>query len=317
MIFNQNQIEELLNIVRYNHLLFIVQNVGGDVLSISDKSFLKNFGIDVNVLASQYELNPVEMSFRFGILSSALGDKRAKDLSYNQFKKFLGSGKFVPLTSKEKFTLESVKQQSYSRITNLGKKIEGQVTEVVHSESNKRKSIYEKILRDETKRTVEDRRSVQDMILRMGERTDDWERDLGRLVETELHYVYEEGRAADLERKSGVDVLVYKDVYPGACRWCIKLYTTNGIGSRPRVFKLSELRKNGDNVGKKPQDWKPIVGAVHPFDRCTLNEVPEGYDWNEETRSFDIPKEYVRKVARKSKVKVSVITGQEEFKYEV
>lgn len=41
--------------------------------------------------------------------------------------------------------------------------------------------------------------------------------------------------------------------------------------------------------------------------RCDLKEVPKGMVWNDETHSFEPPKEpYKRQVERKSKVKIYV-----------
>ena len=83
-------------------------------------------------------------------------------------------------------------------------------------------------------------------------------------METELNNVWQLGRAQTIEERQGKEALVFKDVFAGGCRSCIKLYTTDGIGSKPRVFKLSELQANGDNIGKKQTDWLPVIGSTHP-----------------------------------------------------
>ena len=75
----------------------------------------------------------------------------------------------------------------------------------------------------------------------------------------------------------------------GNCKHCIRLYTTNGIGSKPKIFKLSELQGNGTNIGRKSAEWLAVVGSTHLNCRCTLNEVPQGFEWNEKTKAFDIP----------------------------
>jgi hypothetical protein len=149
-------------------------------------------------------------------------------------------------------------------------------------------------------------------MLNLGHKTNDWQRDWGRIVETEMHTAQEEGRADDIQRNSTrEDPLVFKHVLPTACRHCIKAYLTNGIGSKPKIFKLSELRANGDNIGKKQQDWKPTLGSLHPFDRCTLDEVPEDYEWDKEKKMFEPPKEFKRKIERKSKVVITI--GGKEY----
>ena len=64
---------------------------------------------------------------------------------------------------------------------------------------------------------------------------------------------------------------VFKDVFVGGCRHCIRLYLTGGIGSQPKIFKISDLIANGDNIGVKVNDWKPVISSTHPhcFDKET------------------------------------------------
>jgi hypothetical protein len=132
-----------------------------------------------------------------------------------------------------------------------------------------------------------------------------WKHDWGRIVETEGNNVFQNGKALKMLEEDS-EVMVVKVVYPLACRHCIKAYLTNGIGSKPRVFKLVDLIKNGDNIDRKVADWKPVVGSIHPWCRCDLKKIPKGYEWNEETSRFELSKKFEHKVERKSKVKVTV-----------
>lgn len=100
-------------------------------------------------------------------------------------------------------------------------------------------------------------------------------------------------------------------IWSGNCKHCIRLYTTQGIGSKPRLFKLVDLIANGDNIGIKVKDWKPTLGSVHPFCRCQIKFLPKGYEWDEETLQFRPPKEYKPKIERRSKVKIYV--GNKKF----
>ena len=117
-----------------------------------------------------------------------------------------------------------------------------------------------------------------------------------------FHEAFNTGRVASIKRKNSQ---VYFDVFPGSCTKCIQLYLTAGVGSAPKVFEIETLMNNGSNVGLKKEDWKPTVGPIHPHCRCTANEVPEGYVWDEQTQSFTQPKQE-RKVQRASKVTVTV-----------
>ena len=50
---------------------------------------------------------------------------------------------------------------------------------------------------------------------------------------------------------------------------------------KPRIFLLSELEANGTNVGRKRRDWLPTVGAVHPWCREILLDIPKGWGFND------------------------------------
>jgi hypothetical protein len=305
-MFTQDQIAELLKYIEFQHVVYIGDNVGSSVLTSADKALLKDYGIDP---AKRYlkGVSKVEEAFYFGRLAAALGDKQAKTIKYNDFKKYVRDGGYRPLTAVESATLEQIKSRSYSHIKGLGQKVGKDVDNVVKEEEKRRRTKFEEIIRDESIKKIENRSSLKDMTLAIGHRTGDWERNLGRIVDTEMHDAMDEGRAVIYEKTGGKDVLVYKSVYDGACRHCIRLYLTGGIGSKPKTFKLSTLRANGSNIGRKVMEWKPVVGATHPHCRCTLHDVPAEYDWSDEDRAFTLPREYKRKSAvKRGTIKITV-----------
>lgn len=77
--------------------------------------------------------------------------------------------------------------------------------------------------------------------------------------------------------KKSNEIYVYKIVVedPFLCPYCKQFYVDSD-GS-PKVYKLSTLQSNGTNFGKKKGDWQPVIGATHPFERCTLLELPQGF----------------------------------------
>lgn len=168
----------------------------------------------------------------------------------------------------------------------------------------------EKTLHDEILDGTFERRAVKKITSNIAHQMNDWGRDWGRIVETECQDVFNLGRAQFI-MSNDPDPKVYFDVYPGACRHCIRLYLTGGIGSKPRVFNLLDLLANGTNYGVKSKDWKATIHPVHPFCRCDLRELPPGYEWDEETHQFTPPKNYQRQVERKGKVKITI--GEREY----
>lgn len=274
MIFTPDQIQELLKVIEFHHIFFIGNNIGPSVLSEIDKNILRANGIDLDKLISE-DTNLISQAFKFGVLAAALGDKNTKTLTYDDFSKYIKRGEYIPLVSSEKYALEALKTQAYNDIKGLGNKISKDVG-IIHIEaSEEQRREYEKIIEKTAEQSISKREGVKGMVSRLGTLTEDWTRDFGRISDYIMNNAYQEGRARKIEENLGKDALVYKDVFPGACKHCIPAYLTNGLGSQPRVFKLSALRANGTNIGKKTIEWRPVLGSMHPW--CFPTESTEFY----------------------------------------
>lgn len=298
LFLTPNQIEEVLEIIQTHQLKFISNYVGADTLSNSEIKQLEKAGIDVKSLPA---ISIVENAFKFGILSAALEEGISKKLTYNQFKDFLKQTETLKLTSQEDFALEQVKTRAYSDIKGLGNKIGTKFQTLLIEQNQAKRDEYEKIIKETSKKTIITKQSITQMVSELGTQTEDWSRDFGRISDFILHSAFDTGRAEKILEEYGEDSEVYKDVYPHACKHCIRLYTTAGVGSEPIIFKVKELLLNGTNIGKKVEDWLPVIGSTHPHCRCTVRRVPQGYSWSNETGMFSIPTKE-RKVERKSKV---------------
>lgn len=302
-MFSQNEIAELIQIINRRQIVFIAEQFGKAVLTKEEIETLVNNGVPVASIPTEGVL---DTAFKFGILSEAIGDKRAKGMNLEQFKRFLASGEFVPLNAREQFVLNSIKTQSLADIRGLGGKMTQEFARIASDPKLSVRQNYEQIIRDKAALAVEKRKSVKWMVSEIGHTTEEWGRDFDRIADYTLHRAYDEGRAASIEREGGENALVYKHVQQGACKHCIRLYLTAGMGSQPKLFKLSELIKNGTNIKVKVEDWKPIIGATHPYCRCTLMEYQEGYEWDETQGIFVDSGKHERLVQRKSKLKVTV-----------
>ncbi|NCB03083.1 MAG: hypothetical protein EOM67_13100 [Spirochaetia bacterium] len=150
---------------------------------------------------------------------------------------------------------------------------------------------YEKVISDSVKKAALERRVVKDIVSEIGHASQDWSRDLGRIAETELQDAFEYGKAIALYEEAGEGKKYYKTPFPGACRHCITLYLTRGVGSEPILFTYQELLENGTNIGRKTKDWKAVLGTVHPFCRCPLHvKHKETDEWDEKLQMY-VPKE--------------------------
>lgn len=306
-MFTTSQIQNLLSVVDYHNTFLVVSFLGKEVLDDYDKFILKQHGVDVDEI---HENTPPTyfQQYMWGKLSATLKEKDAKDIKYEDFEKYIKRGQYIPLSPREQREYEISKQKSYSHLKGLGTKIKGDISNILTEESVTSRLEYEKVIKDEITRGVLERKSVKSIISEIGHKTEVWNHDWVRIVETESNNAFQEGRASQIIEEQGEDAKVFKDVFHLACKHCIRLYLTGGTGSQPKIFKISDLIANGDNIGVKVNDWKPVVSSTHPHCRCTLRSLPIGYKWDEEKEQFARPttEEYVPKVERKSKVKITI-----------
>lgn len=307
MIFTEEQVKSILKEIEFQHLFFIAQNVSVDVLSDEDKLVLQDFGIDWQTLRQDY--TPYEQAFYFGRLAAVLGPLKSQQIGYTDLMKYLRQGQFVPLSSAEKTTLSYLEHKTYSYIKDLGYKVGSYITDSMRDEAFARRVTYEEAINDSIKRAVIERDTAASVMREIGLRTGDWTRDLGRIAETEMQNAFEIGKAESLLKDTDPDAKVfYKQVYPGACKHCIRLYLTGGVGSEPILYSYNELLNNGTNIGRKAENWLPVLGTVHPYCRCDLRKKHNKADvWNDKKGIFE-PKE-----AMPSAGKIEITIGEKKF----
>jgi hypothetical protein len=287
-----------MSIVQLQHALFVSHNVGESVLSADDRKLLKKYGIEI-----PKEYTPFEQAFYFGTLAGVLRTQTGK-VTYSDFKKQLLRGWF-PLTTLQKNALEGLKNRAYTYVKDLGQRIGKFVQEKAQGEL-----LTATLLKEEITDAVQKNKSVRDLVSDIGSKTGDWNRDLGRIAETEMQNAFQTGMLTSIIERYGEDSIVYKEVYAGACKHCVELYLTNGYGSQPRLFRIPNLLKNGTNVGRKAKDWLPVLDAVHPFCRCQLQYLDRGKLWD--GKKFAYPKS-LQEEARKLKGTIKIKIGDKEF----
>ena len=306
MIFTQGQIQDMLSILRKYELIFIAGQLGLDFLSASDKAILLAAGIDVDQFKNKQGI--IEHAFLFGILAEAIGDARAKKMTYKQFQKFLKSGNFIPLTEEEEFALQNVKQRAYTDITNLANRMRGALSNVVLKNNQEQTLIAQKIVRDKTVKAIELRQGATALASSLGEVSQNWESDWLRVAYFILSEAYNRGRAQSILKNNGADAEVYFDVFNEACPSCRKLYLEDpdDENSRPKIFKLKDIISNGNNIGRKQSEWLPVIPPVHPYCRCQINAVPRGFEWDSDVKAFTKPIKKISKNPKLRNVKLNI-----------
>ncbi len=304
MIFTEAQIRRLIESIDKKIVLFSAQ-LGTNLLNESERELLKSMGLDLNKLYLQHK-DPLFLQYQLGMIARVIGKSEVNKISKNKLTSIIKDGKHIPLTASEKYALESVKRQSLSDIRSLKGKIYNDVDGSILSNERDNRLAQEQVIRKEIERGVVERKSRKEVAQELGRKTGDWARNFNRIVQYVSHQAFDEGKIAIAERKYGEGARIWKDVYAGSCRFCIKFYLTAGIGSKPRIFTVKELKANGSNIGRKQADWKPVIGSTHPNCRCTSNLLEEGEEWDEEKNDFIVPKdkEYESKI-RKTKIEVT------------
>lgn len=313
MLLREEDIRRVFENVDVAVLKIVTRVLGQSYITKADIGLLKKHGVDLVKLLPKFP--SYYQAFLFGRLSSALGKQPTSRMKYSEFAKFLPKmGLFEPNTREMAF-YRIAADKTYSHIKGFGEKIKEDIRAAISAEEmnllqQQERAKAERVLHEEILDGTLAKRSVKKISSRIADRMQAWNRDWSRIVETESQDVYNLGRAVNMMSEDA-DPIVYFQVFPGACRHCIRLYLTRGIGSRPKTFRLSELMANGTNYGLKSSEWKPTVHPVHPYCRCEIVRLPKGYVWNEERGEFAPPEKYERRVERKSKVRITI--GNKEY----
>lgn len=307
MIFTKKQIEQLLELIDIQSVYLIGFNLGEDGLTTADTELLRKHGVSLDSVVNKYP--PYLQSYLWGRLAALLSEHQASLVTYENFVDYIKSKQWEPLTKREKAEYEIAKQKTYQHIKSFGGRIKSSVNDIIIEEDQSTIMEQERVLSGELKASILDRRNLQSIVSNIGRKLNDWTKDWGKIVDTELQDIYNRGKAIQIAEKYGLEQKVYKDTYAGACRWCIRLHTTAGIGSEPIIFTLDELYANGSNVGLPKDQWRATVGPEHPFCRCDIRPVLEGQEWDEKNKRFATVA--TTSTNRKSKVKIQV--GSQHF----
>ena len=312
MILTSQQIERALQQISKNILLYIGVNLGEAVLTEVDRALLTSLGLNLIGLGGLFP--PYYKMYLLGRLTQVIGDYNSGRLAYSDFEEYLRREQYQPLTPFEEIQYTLARQATYHHLKNLEHRVHQDVETSITEELTR--SEYENIFKEELAEGVKERKSVTNIISDIGHRTQDWSKDLGRIVDTEMNNIFQRGRVVEIMRQNpGSDPLVYKDVYVGACRHCIALYLTDGLGSASRLFKLSVLVANGSNIGRKVKDWRATVDGVHPFCRCLLRTHTESTIWDKKKKQFVYDTEALKREEKRLGIrgKVKVTVGEKVY----
>lgn len=279
MIFNNEQIQEILSLVDFRFADLVWKIFGPSHLTSQDKENLKKHGIDPSSLVKK--IPPYWANWMFGLLSGKLSDYQTKQISYKDLLDYLARRQYETPSKREIEEYEMACNRTYGYLKGLGDKMKKDISSYISDSELRMRMEQERTIKEGVKRGIVERDTTKLIAAKISNQLNDWSRDWNRIVETEYQGVFNMGRVQSYMREGdGSNTLIYFDVYPAACRHCIRLYLTAGIGSEPKLFTAEELIGNGTNIGRRVADWKPtIITAVHPFCYDDKVEVLTNKGW--------------------------------------
>lgn len=279
MIFNNEQIQEILSLVDFRFADLVWKIFGPSHLTSQDKENLKKHGIDPGSLVKK--IPPYWANWMFGLLSGKLSDYQTKQISYKDLLDYLARRQYETPSKREIEEYEMACNRTYGYLKGLGDKMKKDISSYISDSELRMRIEQERTIKEGVKRGIIERDTTKLIAAKISNQLNDWSRDWNRIVETEYQGVFNMGRVQSYMREGdGPNTLIYFDVYPAACRHCIRLYLTAGIGSEPKLFTAEELIGNGTNIGRRVADWKPtIITAVHPFCYDDKVEVLTNKGW--------------------------------------
>ena len=272
MLLTDAQLHEIRQIIADHHSAFVANVISPRAVPPDTLERLRAKGL-LNV-----QINSVEDAYLYGQLLAALEDPKLSKMTYEQFKAHLKRNP-IPLSPIEQRAVQMAEHSAGQYAKGLGNRIDIQTGQVlINADSNLQAKMRDTI-RTATAEALAKRETAKQLASNLGHETGDWARDWDRIAITESHNAMQRGTADLYAKRFGAGVRVAKRLMPDACENCVRLHL--GPDGHPRIFKLSELERNGTNHGRKARDWRPVVGTVHPHCQCQLIRIPEGWGFDE------------------------------------
>jgi len=259
-------------IIEKHHAIFIADVVGPEMIDPDLLLQLKEGGF------LEGAEDEIEAAYLLGQLSAKIQGDDISSWSFEKVKAELGKNP-IPLSAAEKTAVERAKNSAALYMRGLGNVVEKETGQIlIEADKDLAAELRDKV-RTQTAENVAKRDTVKTLKSRLGHAMGEWTRNLDRVAITEKHNAMQEGVADGFRKLYGDDPRVFIRTMPDACKHCIRLH--NGPDGAPRIFRLSQLAGSGANVGKKPADWIPSTGSVHPHCQCVLHHIPTGYGFDE------------------------------------
>lgn len=281
MILTTEQIREILKIIRLHHHAFVYSNVTKDVSpEILDQLFKEGI-----IQPGQNTNNLFKDAYEIERLRTVIEDAKRNNLTLDEAKRRLFQNP-IRLSALEQSTIEHIEQSAGQYITKQSDLLSERFEEGIRNENMAfKQKIIGDTIKTPLKQAVEKRKTISQIVSDLRNASDDIYRDFHRVAFTEMQNARMHGKLDQIYRvnegKEESEVLVFKRPNPDGCPKCKSAYLESD-GVTPKVFKLSEFRKNISNFGIKVKKWMPTLEALHPYCACEMSQLQPGFGFDED-----------------------------------
>lgn len=277
MLFTVEDIHELNEQVDLFHLLFVCENIGTEVLTSSDRHFLRKYGYKISELKPKTDY--LTYSYTVGKLqTNASAKNQLRQITLKKFKEFVElNQQRIPVSRAEQANIKQLKQATYADIKRLANDVKSDLT-LSLIEANKQHDLNPR----------SNKKLLTQLKDKLKSNTKKWKNRFELISGYRMHDAYQHGIADELISKHGINVRVWYSVHPDACEHCKRTYLfANGT---PKIFYLKNIISNGSNIGRKLKEALPSVSPLHPRCRCKMNVYIRNTKYNRKSKRYDTPK---------------------------
>lgn len=275
-VLSHQQLREIAQIVEgyYHALAFNI--LGPDFL---DPDVVDNL-VAQGIVDPETAANYPELVYLFGRLSEQIEDERGEDVLGMPLDEFLQYLQENPpsISLEQRATIGALGREFEHDMSKLSDKVVSDVKRIVlDHEADFRRKV--KIARQKMVVGIEKRQTGEQIGREIERATGDYASGWMKIAATRVNNSMLEGRADEIRLKFGPDARVFKRPRPDACKFCVALYLESD-GKTPRIFRLSDMESLGTNIGLSKQQWKAVVGAVHPWCSCSMHHLPADFGFD-------------------------------------
>lgn len=280
MLFGVEDIHDMNEQVDLFHLLFVCENIGTEVLSSSDRHFLRKYGYKISELKQKTDY--LTYSYTVGKLqTNATAKNQLKQITLKKFKEFVKlNEQRIPVSRAEQANIKQLKQATYNDLKKLANDVKSDLT-LSFLEANKTSNFT-------GKNKVSKKKILTQLKNTLKSNTKKWKNRFELISGYRMHDAYQHGIADELFTKNGPNVRVWYTVHPDACEHCKRVYLfPNGT---PKIFYLKNIVLNGSNIGRKMKEALPSVSPIHPRCRCKMNVYIWNTKYDRKSKRYDASK---------------------------